>query len=132
VALLAGSVALLAQPVRAEYAYVAFFAPLLAAAGGAVALSGFGDAGAMMAAGTVAGATIACIRHARAQVHGSDATGATAVIAALWAVFAVVNAAGFIAEVSAASLTTVQVACAAPIFHYMRSAERRVGKGSEL
>ncbi|HTN56566.1 MAG TPA: hypothetical protein VLZ82_10310 [Microbacterium sp.] len=121
VALLAGSVALLAQPVRAEYAYVAFFAPLLAAAGGAVALSGFGDAGAMMAAGTVAGATIACIRHARAQVHGSDATGATAVIAALWAVFAVVNAAGFIADVSATSLTAVQLACAAPIFHYMRS-----------
>ncbi|WP_307368879.1 hypothetical protein [Microbacterium sp. W4I4] len=120
VSLLAGSVALLAHPVRDENTYIAFFAPLLAAGGGAVALSGFGDAGAMMAAGMVAGATVACIRHARAQVHGFYATGATAVIAALWAVFAVVNAAGFIAGVSAAALTALQLACAAPIFHYMR------------
>jgi hypothetical protein len=121
IALLAGSIALLAQPVRDENTYVAFFSPLLAAAAGAVALAGFGDAGAMMAAGTVAGATAACVRHARAHVHGFDATGATAVIAALWAVLAVANAAGFIAGVSAASIAVVQLACAAPLFHYMRS-----------
>ncbi|MGF2949102.1 hypothetical protein [Microbacterium alcoholitolerans] len=120
IVLLAASIALLAQPVRDENVYVAFLAPLLAAAGGAVALAGFGDAGAMMAAGAVTGATAACVRHARARVHGRDSAGATGVIAALWAVFAVLNAAAFIAEVSAAAIAAVQLACAAPIFHYMR------------
>lgn len=120
VVLLAGSAALLAQPVREQNMYIAFFAPLLAAAAGAVAISGFGDAGAMMAAGTVAGATAACIRHARVQALRADSTGATSVLAVLWSVFAVVNAAGFIADVSAAAIAAVQLACAAPIFHYMR------------
>src|SRR5690606_29355556 len=51
--LLAGSLVLLGQPVRGRNAYVAFFAPVLAAGAGALALSSFGDAGAMLAAGTV-------------------------------------------------------------------------------
>lgn len=118
--LAAGAIALLAQPVRDENAYVAFFAPLLAAAAGALALAPFSDAGAMMAAGTVTGATAACVRHARARMHGRMASESTAVIATLWSVFAVVNAAGFIAEIPAAAITAVQIACAAPIFHYMR------------
>lgn len=120
VVLLAGSVALLAQPVRDENIYVAFFAPFLAAAAGAVAMAGFGDAGAMTAAGLVAGATAACVHHARAHAQHGDSTGATAVIAVLWSVFAVVNAAGFVADISTAAIATVQIACAAPIFHYMR------------
>ncbi|MFD5213692.1 hypothetical protein [Microbacterium sp. NPDC058345] len=118
--LLAGSIALLAQPVRDENAYVAFFAPLLAAAAGAVALAGFHDAGAMMATGMVSGATVACVRHALARAHDRDAAGATAVIASLWSVFAVLNAAAFIAEVPPAAITALQIACAVPIFHYMR------------
>lgn len=118
--LLAGAVALVAQPVSEEDAYVGFFAPVLAGAAGALALSAFGDAGAMMAAGTVAGATTACVRHARTRVIAPDLAGATAVIATLWSVFAVVNAAGFIAEIPASAITAVQIACAAPIFHYMR------------
>ncbi|BDZ39584.1 hypothetical protein [Microbacterium suwonense] len=124
--LLAGSFALLAQPVRDENVHVAYLAPALAAAAGALALSGFADAGAMMAMGMVAGATVACARHARARVHGRAASGDTAVIAVLWSVFAVVNAAGFLAEVSAAAITAVQIACAAPIFHYMRGAALEV------
>lgn len=122
IVLLAGSVALLAQPIRDETTYVAFFAPLLAAGAGALALSPFGDAGAMIAVGMVAGATAACVRHARAHAKSSGASGATGVIAALWSVFAVVNAAAFIADVPAAAISAVQIACAAPIFHYMRGA----------
>lgn len=120
-ALLAGAVALLAQPVRPSTAYVAFVAPLLAAAGGGLTLAGVGDAGAMMATGMVAGATVACIRHALARTRDPEAAGATAVIATLWSVFAVVNASGFIADVPTATITAVQIACAAPIFHYMRA-----------
>lgn len=126
IVLMAGAFALLTQPVGDESTYVAFFAPLLAAASGAIALSGFGDAGAMMAGGAVAGATVACVRHAMARARGRRWTGATAVLAALWAVFAVVNAAGFLAEVPAAALTAVQLACAAPIFHYMRGSALEV------
>ncbi|MFD5224383.1 hypothetical protein ACFWHT_02040 [Microbacterium sp. NPDC058342] len=127
--LLAGAVALLAQPVRDRTTYVAFFAPVLASAAGALALSGFGDAGAMMATGAVAGATAACVRHAAARVHGRIAAGTTGVIAALWSVFAVLNAAAFIADVSATAVAALQVACAAPIFHYMRGAALDVDAG---
>lgn len=126
VVLLAGALALLAQPVSDESTYVAFFAPLLAGASGAIALSGFGDAGAMMAGGAVAGATAACVRHAMARARGRRWTGSTAVLAALWAVLAVVNASGFIAEVPAAAITAVQLACAAPLFHYMRGSALEV------
>lgn len=119
--LLAGSIALLAQPLGDENTYVAFFAPLLAAGAGAVALASFRDAGAMLATGMVAGATAACIRHALARARDRESAGATAVIAVLWSVFAVLNAAGFVAEVPAAAITAVQVACAVPIFHYMRA-----------
>ncbi|WP_309127396.1 hypothetical protein [Microbacterium sp.] len=118
--LLAGAIGLLAQPVGDENAYVAFFAPLLAAGAGAIAIAGFRDAGAMMATGMVAGATAACIRHALARARDRESAGATAVIASLWSVFAVLNAAAFIADVPAAAITAVQAACAVPIFHYMR------------
>ena len=53
-------------------------------------------------------------------MHAPAAASATAVIATLWSVFAVANAAAFIADVSPVALTAVQLACAAPIFHYMR------------
>lgn len=129
VPLLAGSAALLMQPVRDDNAYVAFFAPLLAAASGAVAISGFGDAGAMMATGMVAGATVACIRHALTSIRRSDTSNATAVIAALWSIFAIVNAAAFIGDVSATAITALQVAVAAPLFHYMRGSALDVDAG---
>ena len=124
--LLAGSLVLLGQPVRGRNAYVAFFAPVLAAGAGALALSSFGDAGAMLAAGTVAGATVACARHAFARAHGRVEAGSTAVIAVIWSVIAVFNAAAFIADVPAATITAVQIACAAPVFHYMRGAALEV------
>ncbi|WP_162893103.1 hypothetical protein [Microbacterium halotolerans] len=117
-----GAVILLAQPVCERTIYVAFLAPALAAAAGALALSPFSDAGAMIAAGTVAGATAACARHASARVRGEVAASTTGVIAALWAVFAVLNAAAFLSEIPVAAVAAVQAACAAPIFHYMRGA----------
>lgn len=122
VVLLAGALVLLGQPVRARNAYVTFFAPALAAGAGALALSAFGDAGAMMAAGTVAGATVACARHALARAHGKEETGRTAVVAVIWSVIAVFNAAAFLAEIPAGVIAAVQIACAAPVFHYMRAA----------
>lgn len=122
IVLLLGALVLLAQPLRDENTYIAFVAPLLATGAGALALAGFGDAGAMMAAGTVAGATVACVRHARARLHSATAAATTSVIAVLWSVFAVLSAAGFIAAIPAAAITAVQLACAAPIFHFMRGA----------
>ena len=124
--LLAGALVLLGQPVRGRNAYVAFFAPSLAAGAGALALSSFGDAGAMMAAGAVAGATVACARHALARAHGQVEAGSTAVIAVIWSVIAVFNAAAFVADIPAAVVTAVQIACAAPVFHYMRGAALEV------
>jgi len=124
--LLAGALAMLGQPVLGRNAYVAFFAPALAAAAGALALSPFGDAGAMMAAGAVAGATVACARHALARSHGRVEAGSTAVVAVIWAVIAVLNAAAFLADIPAAAITAVQIACAAPVFHYMRGAALEV------
>lgn len=120
--LFAGAVGLTAQPVRERNVYVAFFAPVLAAAAGAVALASFGDTGAMAAAGAVCGATVACVRHAMARVHGPMASGSTAVIASLWSIFGVINAAAFLADVSTVAIAAFQVACAAPLFHYMRGA----------
>lgn len=120
--LLAGALALLAQPVRESTIYAAYLAPFLGCAAGAVALAPFQDAGAMLAAGLVVGATIACVRHARAQMHGPVDAATTAVIAVLWSVFAVVDTAAFIAGVPAAAVTAVHIACAVPIFHYIRAA----------
>ncbi|MDQ0726907.1 hypothetical protein [Microbacterium sp. W4I20] len=122
VMLLAGAVSMLAQPVSDSTLYVAYIAPFLGGAAGAVALAGFRDPGGMIAAGMVVGATIACVRHAQAQVEGPILRATTAVIAALWSVFAVVEAAAFIAEVPAATMTAVHIACAVPLFHYMRAA----------
>lgn len=124
--LLAGALMLLGQPVRGRNAYVAFFAPALAAGAGALALSPFRDAGAMMAAAAVAGATVACARHALARAHGRVEAGSTAVVAVIWSVIAVFNAAAFIADMPAAVITAVQIACAAPVFHYMRGAALEV------
>src|SRR5690606_37786358 len=124
--LLAGALVLLGQPVLERNAYVAFFAPALAAGAGALALSSFGDAGAMIAAGAVAGATVACARHALGRAHGRLEAGSTAVVAVIWSVIAVLNAAAFIADISAAAITAVQIACAAPLFHYMRGAALEV------
>jgi hypothetical protein len=120
VALSAGAIALLVQPITFENTYVAFLTPLLAASAGGIALAGFGDAGLMVASGMVVGATAACIRHAATQPHGREQSATTAVIATLWSVFAVVNAAAAIAEIPTAAITAVQLACAVPIFHYMR------------
>src|SRR5690606_1394524 len=120
--LLAGALMLLGQPVRGRNAYVAFFAPALAAGAGALALSPFRDAGAMMAAAAVAGATVACARHALARAHGRVEAGSTAVVAVIWSVIAVFNAAAFIADVPAATITAGQIACAAPVVPYMRGA----------
>ncbi|SJM45036.1 hypothetical protein [Microbacterium sp. JB110] len=120
--LLIGAVIMLVQPVRERNVYVAFVAPPLAATAGALALSPFSDAAAMIAAGAVAGATAACARHASARAHGDTAAGTTGAIAALWSVFAVLNAAAFIADVPVAAVAAVQAACAAPIFRYMRGA----------
>lgn len=122
VVLLLGTVALIALPVRDSTVFVAYFAPFLGGAAGAVALSGFQDAGAMMAAGTVVGATIACIRQAQARVTGQVATATTAVIAVLWSVVAVMDAAAFIAGIPALTITAVHIACAVPVFHYVRAA----------
>jgi DNA primase len=76
----------------------------------------------MIAAGLVAGATVACIRHAQAQVQGPIPRATTAVIAVLWSVFAVVDTAAFLWEIPAAAMTAVHIACAVPLFHYMRAA----------
>lgn len=122
VLLLTAALALLAQPVTDATTYVAFVAPFLGCAAGAVALATFRDAGGMMAAGAVAGATIACVRHAQARVTGSVPAATTAVIAVLWAVVAVVDTAAFLAGVPAAAITAVQLACAVPVFHYIRAA----------
>ncbi|GAA3932728.1 hypothetical protein [Microbacterium soli] len=118
--LLAGALLLLAQPVRESSGHVAFVAPGLAAAGGALAVASFGDAGAMIAAGTIAGATAACARHARTRASGRTESGSTAVIAAIWSVVATVDAAAFLFEITAATIAAVQIAAAAPLFHYMR------------
>lgn len=117
-----GALTLLAQPVNDDTTYVAFVAPLLAAAAGAVTLSVFRDPGGMMAAGMVAGATAACIRHAQANLRGPLPAATTGVIAVMWSVLAAVNAAAFIAGVPAAAITAVQVACAVPVFHFIRAA----------
>lgn len=122
VLLLAGAVSMLTRPVNDSAPSVAYIAPLLGGAGGAVLLAGFHDAGAMIAAGLVAGATIACIRHAQAQVAGTVPRATTAVVAVLWSVFAVVDTAAFLAEIPATTMTAVHIACAIPIFHYMRAA----------
>ena len=122
VLLLAGAVALLAQPVADSTIYVAFVAPLLGCAAGAVALAPFRDAGGMIAAGAVAGAALACMRHAQARVSGPVPMATTAVIAMLWSVLAVVDTAAFLAGVPAATITAVQLACAVPVFHYIRAA----------
>lgn len=122
VLLLAGGVTLLAQPVRDSTTYVAFIAPVLGCAAGAVALSVFREPGAMMAAGFVVGATLACVRHAQALMRGQLAAATTAVIAVMWSVLAVVNAAAFLAGIPAAAVTAVQVACAVPVFHFIRAA----------
>lgn len=118
--LLAGALVMLAQPVRGRNTYVAYFSPALAASAGALALASFADAGAMMAAGAVAGATVACARHALTRVQGPASASSTAVIAVIWSVLAVVNTAAFIADVPAAAIAAVQIAGAAPLFHYMR------------
>lgn len=122
VLLTVGALVLLAQPVNDGTTYIAFIAPVLAAAAGAVALSAFQDPGAMMAAAMVAGATVACIRHALAHMRGALPAATTAVIATLWSVFAVGVAAAFIADIPASTTTAVIVACAVPIFHYLRAA----------
>ncbi|MFK4762348.1 hypothetical protein ACI3KS_15565, partial [Microbacterium sp. ZW T5_45] len=122
VLLLAGALTLLAQPVRDSTTYVAFIAPVLGCAAGAVALSVFREPGAMMAAGFVVGATFACVRHAQALMRGQLAAATTAVIAVMWSVLAVVNAAAFLAGIPAAAITAVQVACAVPVFHFIRAA----------
>lgn len=122
VLLLAGAVSMLAQPVSDSTLYVAYVAPLLGGAAGAVALAAFRDPGGMIAAGLVAGATVACVRHAQAQVQGLIPRATTAVIAVLWSVFAVVDTAAFLAEIPAATMTAVHLACAVPLFHYMRAA----------
>lgn len=124
--LLAGSLVLLGQPVAGRNAYVTFFSPAMAAGAGALALAGFGDAGAMMAAGAVVGATVACARHALARTRGRTAAGSTAVVAVVWSVLAVADAAAFIAEIPAAAIVAVQIACTAPLFHYMRGAALEV------
>jgi hypothetical protein len=108
--LLAGALVMLGQPVHGRNTYVAYFAPTLAAAAGALALASFTDAGAMMAAGAVAGATVACARHALTRAHGRMSAGSTAVIAVIWSVLAVVNAAAFIAGIPAAVIAAVEVA----------------------
>lgn len=122
VLLLVGALALLVQPVRESTIYVAFVAPVLGAAAGAVALSVFHDSGAMMAAGFVLGATVACVRHAQALMRGRLAAATTAVIAVMWSVLAVLNAAAFLAGIPAVVITAVQVACAVPVFHFIRAA----------
>jgi len=122
VLLLVGALTLLAQPVRDATIYVAFVAPVLGGAAGAVALSVFRDPGAMMAAGFVTGATIACVRHAQALMRGQLAAATTAVIAVMWSVLAVLNAAAFLANIPALAITAVQVACAVPVFHFIRAA----------
>lgn len=122
VLLLAAAASMLAQPVSDSTLYVAYVAPFLGCAGGAVALAAFRDPGGMIAAGMVVGATVACVRHAQAQVVGPIPRATTAVIAVLWSVFAVIEAAAFIAGVPAGTMTAVQLACAVPLFHYMRAA----------
>lgn len=122
VLLLAGAVSMLAQPVRDSTVYVAYVAPLLGSAAGAVSLAAFQDPGGMIAAGLVVGATVACVRHAQAQVQGPVPRATTAVIAVLWSVFAVIDTAAFLADVPAATMTAVHIACAIPIFHYIRAA----------
>ncbi|AXL11145.1 hypothetical protein DXT68_02590 [Microbacterium foliorum] len=122
VLLLVGALTLLAQPVRDSTIYVALVAPVLGGAAGAVALSVFHDTGAMMAAGFVTGATLACVRHAQALMRGRLAAATTAVIAVMWSVLAVLNAAAFLAGVPAVAITAVQVACAVPVFHFIRAA----------
>ena len=124
--LLAGALVMLGQPVHGRNTYVAYFAPTLAAAAGALALASFADVGAMMAAGAVAGATVACARHALTRAHGRMSAGSTAVIAVIWSVLAVVNVAAFIAGIPAAVIAAVQVAAAAPLFHYMRGSALEV------
>lgn len=120
--LLAVAVILLVQPVRDSTTYVAFVAPFLAAGAGAAVLAPFGDAGAMMAAGLVLGATAACVRHAQAQMRGPVAAATTAVIAVLWSVVAVLASAGFVVEIPAVTITAVLIAGAVPVFHYVRAA----------
>ncbi|MCM3778136.1 hypothetical protein [Microbacterium hydrocarbonoxydans] len=122
VTLLGSAVGMLARPVSDSTLSAAYIAPLLGGAAGAVLLAGFHDPGAMIAAGLVAGATIACIRHAQAQVAGTVPRATTAVIAVIWSVFAVVDTAAFLAEIPAAAMTAVHIACAIPIVHYMRAA----------
>lgn len=122
VLLLVGALSMLAQPVSDSTLYVAYVAPLLGGAAGAVSLAAFQDPGGMIAAGLVAGATVACIRHAQAQVQGPIPRATTAVIAVLWSVFAVIDTAAFLAEIPAATMTAVHIACAVPLFHYMRAA----------
>lgn len=120
--LLVGALALLAQPVTTATLYVPFVAPLLAAAAGAVALAGFRDVGAMAAAGAVAAAAAACVRHAQARMTGEVHTATTAVIAVLWSVVAVLDAAAFIASVPATTVAALHIAFAVPTFHYVRAA----------
>lgn len=122
VLLLAGAAGMLARPVSESTLSVAYVAPLLGGAAGSVLLAGFHDAGGMIAAGLVAGATVACIRHAQAQVTATTERATTAVIAALWSVFAVLDTAAFLAEIPATTMTALHIACAVPIFHYMRAA----------